>query len=212
MTTGRAVAAPVGALRLWLMAARPRTLPAAIAPVLVGTALAGSEHVFRPLAFVCALIGSVFIQIGTNLSNDYSDARRGADTEDRLGPVRVTAGGLVPPKQVLIATYVAFGRCNPAMQDAAADLGARPWRKLVTITLPTARSGIVAGFIFAFISMLGDYATPQLIGGTNGTTLAARSSTSASTTMRPSLRRRLARTCCRIEINQARQLVPEANR
>jgi 1,4-dihydroxy-2-naphthoate octaprenyltransferase len=91
------------------MAARPRTLPAAVAPVLVGTALAGSEHVFRPLAFVCALIGSVFIQIGTNLSNDYSDARRGADTEDRLGPVRVTAGGLMPPRQVLVGTYVAFG-------------------------------------------------------------------------------------------------------
>ncbi len=51
----------------------------------------------------------MFIQIGTNLSNDYSDARRGADTEDRLGPVRVTAGGLVPPRQVLVATYVAFG-------------------------------------------------------------------------------------------------------
>ena len=94
MTGGRAVAAPVGALRLWVMAARPRTLPAAVAPVIVGTALAGQEDVFRPLAFVCALIGSVFIQIGTNLSNDYSDARRGADTEDRLGPVRVTAGGL----------------------------------------------------------------------------------------------------------------------
>src|SRR5204862_3878994 len=101
--------APAGALRLWIIAARPRTLPAAIAPVLVGTALAGTEDVFRPLAFVCALIGSVFIQIGTYLSNDYSDARRGADTEDRLGPVRVTAGGLVPPRQVLIATYVAFG-------------------------------------------------------------------------------------------------------
>jgi 1,4-dihydroxy-2-naphthoate polyprenyltransferase len=96
-------------LRLWLVAARPRTLPAAIAPVLVGTALAGSEDTFRALPFVAALVGSVFIQIGTNLSNDYSDARRGADTEDRLGPVRVTAGGLVPPKQVLIATYVAFG-------------------------------------------------------------------------------------------------------
>ena len=109
MTAGRAVAAPAGALRLWIIAARPRTLPAAIAPVLVGTALAGTEDVFRPLAFVCALIGSVFIQIGTNLSNDYSDARRGADTEDRLGPVRVTAGGLVPPRQVLVATYVAFG-------------------------------------------------------------------------------------------------------
>jgi 1,4-dihydroxy-2-naphthoate octaprenyltransferase len=91
------------------MAARPRTLPAAISPVLVGTSLAGSEGTFRPLAFVAALIGSVFIQIGTNLSNDYSDARRGADTEERLGPVRVTAGGLVPPRKVLVATWLAFG-------------------------------------------------------------------------------------------------------
>jgi 1,4-dihydroxy-2-naphthoate octaprenyltransferase len=96
-------------LRLWLVAARPRTLPAAVAPVLVGTALAGSEDVFKPLRFACALIGSIFIQIGTNLANDYSDARRGADTEDRLGPVRVTAGGLMPPRQVLVGTWVAFG-------------------------------------------------------------------------------------------------------
>jgi 1,4-dihydroxy-2-naphthoate octaprenyltransferase len=100
----------VSPLRLWLVAARPRTLPAAVAPVLVGTALAaGTEDVFRPLRFVCALVASVFIQIGTNLANDYSDARRGADTEDRLGPVRVTAGGLLPPRRVLIGTYVAFG-------------------------------------------------------------------------------------------------------
>jgi 1,4-dihydroxy-2-naphthoate polyprenyltransferase len=91
------------------MAARPRTLPAAVAPVLVGTALAATEGTFRPLSFVAAMLGAVFIQVGTNLSNDYSDARRGADTEDRLGPVRVTAGGLVPPRQVLVATYVAFG-------------------------------------------------------------------------------------------------------
>ncbi|HWX95510.1 MAG TPA: 1,4-dihydroxy-2-naphthoate polyprenyltransferase [Solirubrobacteraceae bacterium] len=99
----------MGAARIWLMAARVRTLPAAIAPVLVGTSLAlGAGH-FHPLAFVAALLGAVFIQVGTNLSNDYSDARRGADTEDRLGPVRVTAGGLVPPRQVLIATYVTFG-------------------------------------------------------------------------------------------------------
>jgi 1,4-dihydroxy-2-naphthoate octaprenyltransferase len=95
--------------RIWLMASRPRTLPAAVAPVLVGTAFAGFEHVFHPLRFVAALLGALFIQVGTNLSNDYSDARRGADTEDRLGPVRVTAGGLVPPRQVLIATYVSFG-------------------------------------------------------------------------------------------------------
>ena len=96
-------------VRIWLMAARVRTLPAAIAPVLVGTALAGYLHAFHPLRFAAALIGAMFIQIGTNLSNDYSDARRGADTEDRLGPVRVTAGGLVPPRQVLIATYLTFG-------------------------------------------------------------------------------------------------------
>src|SRR6202044_4175051 len=91
------------------MAARPRTLPAAVAPVLVGTSLAGFAHVFHPLRFVAALLGALFIQVGTNLSNDYSDARRGADADDRLGPVRVTAGGLVPPSQVLVATYVSFG-------------------------------------------------------------------------------------------------------
>lgn len=97
------------AVHIWLMAARPRTLPAAVAPVLVGTSLALGNGHLRPLAFVAALLGAVFIQVGTNLSNDYSDARRGADTEDRLGPVRVTAGGLVPPGRVLFATYVTFG-------------------------------------------------------------------------------------------------------
>jgi 1,4-dihydroxy-2-naphthoate octaprenyltransferase len=99
----------VSAVRIWVMAARVRTLPAAVAPVLVGTSLAlGAGH-FNALAFVAALLGAMLIQVGTNLSNDYSDARRGADTEDRLGPVRVTAGGLVPPSQVLLATYVSFG-------------------------------------------------------------------------------------------------------
>jgi len=99
---------PSGA-RIWLMAARIRTLPASLAPVLVGTALAGFYQVFHPLRFVAALLGAIFIQVGTNLSNDYSDARRGADSEDRLGPVRVTAGGLVPPQRVLVATYISFG-------------------------------------------------------------------------------------------------------
>src|SRR5512132_4361642 len=91
------------------MAARLRTLPAAVAPVLVGTALSATERHLRVGGFVAALLGAIFIQVGTNLSNDYSDARRGADAEDRLGPVRVTAGGLVPPRQVLVATYVSFG-------------------------------------------------------------------------------------------------------
>jgi 1,4-dihydroxy-2-naphthoate polyprenyltransferase len=108
VSSGLAAERP-SAVRIWAMAARPRTLPAAVAPVLVGTALAATEGTFKVLTFVAALLGALFIQVGTNLSNDYSDARRGADTEDRLGPVRVTAGGLVPPRQVLVATYVAFG-------------------------------------------------------------------------------------------------------
>ena len=98
-------------MRIWLMAARPRTLPAAIAPVLVGTAAAvyWAGDLPRVGAFFAALVGSIFIQIGTNLANDYSDAKRGADTVDRLGPVRVTAAGLVAPRSVLIATWLAFG-------------------------------------------------------------------------------------------------------
>jgi 1,4-dihydroxy-2-naphthoate polyprenyltransferase len=114
--------------RIWILASRPRTLPAAIAPVLVGTALAGAEDEFHPLPFVAALVGSIFIQIGTNLSNDYSDARRGADTEDRLGPVRVTAGGLMPPRRVLVGTYVAFGIAVAAGLYLAAVAG---WELLV---------------------------------------------------------------------------------
>lgn len=106
---GGLIAGPRGAARIWVMAARVRTLPAAVAPVLVGTSLAlGAGH-FNGFAFAAALLGALFIQVGTNLSNDYSDARRGADADDRLGPVRVTAGGLVPPRQVLIATYISFG-------------------------------------------------------------------------------------------------------
>jgi 1,4-dihydroxy-2-naphthoate polyprenyltransferase len=97
-------------MRIWVMAARPRTLPAAIAPVLVGTAAAvqWAGHLPRWGAFAAALLGSVFIQIGTNLANDYSDAKRGADSADRLGPVRVTSAGLVTPQRVLWATWIAF--------------------------------------------------------------------------------------------------------
>jgi 1,4-dihydroxy-2-naphthoate polyprenyltransferase len=97
-------------MRIWLMAARPRTLPAAIAPVLVGTAAAVQwvGHLPRLGAFLAALVGSIFIQIGTNLANDYSDAKRGADTADRLGPVRVTSAGLVTPQRVMRATWIAF--------------------------------------------------------------------------------------------------------
>lgn len=98
-------------MRIWLNAARPRTLPAAVAPVLVGTAAAvfAADDLPRLGGFIAALLASILIQIGTNLANDYSDARRGADSADRLGPVRVTSAGLITPKRVLTATWIAFG-------------------------------------------------------------------------------------------------------
>lgn len=98
-------------MRIWFNAARPRTLPAAIAPVFVGTAAAvfAAGDLPRVGGFVAALVASVLIQIGTNLANDYSDARRGADAADRLGPVRVTSAGLITPRRVLAATWIAFG-------------------------------------------------------------------------------------------------------
>ena len=109
MTNAAGTGSP-STVKIWILAARLRTLPAAVAPVLVGTALASTlADAFSVLAFIATLAGSLLIQVGTNLANDYSDARRGADTEERLGPVRVTAGGLVPPSQVLLATYLTFG-------------------------------------------------------------------------------------------------------
>ncbi len=104
------------------MAARPRTLPAAIAPVLVGSAAAWGDG-FDWLNFVAALVGAIFIQIGTNLANDYSDAKRGADTVDRLGPVRVTASGLAAPRRVLHATWAAFAIAALAGTYLAIEVG-----------------------------------------------------------------------------------------
>ena len=92
---------------IWLMAARPATLPAAIVPVIVGTAAAGG--VSHSMSFLAALFAAIFIQVGTNFANDLFDFRRGADTATRLGPRRVTQSGLVTPRQVAIATGVAFG-------------------------------------------------------------------------------------------------------
>jgi 1,4-dihydroxy-2-naphthoate polyprenyltransferase len=89
----------------WLLAARPKTLSASVVPVLIGTALAHSIHW---VAFFCALFGAIFIQIGTNLVNDALDFRRGADTAQRLGPVRVTQAGLLSANAVLRGASVCF--------------------------------------------------------------------------------------------------------
>ena len=90
------------------MAARPHTLPAAAAPVVVGTGLAVHEGLFAPLPALAALVGAALIQIGTNFANDYYDAVKGVDTDDREGFTRVTQSGLIPPAQVKRAMYATF--------------------------------------------------------------------------------------------------------
>jgi len=92
-----------------MMAARPHTLPAAAAPVIVGTGLAVHEGVFSSLPALAALVGAALIQIGTNLANDYYDAVKGADTDEREGFTRVTASELIEPHEVKRATYATFG-------------------------------------------------------------------------------------------------------
>ncbi len=100
---------PDSRLKIWCLAARPKTLPAAAAPVIIGTAMAFSANSFHLLSALAALFGALFIQIGTNLANDYFDFKKGTDRDDRLGPTRVTQAGLVSPQSVKIATIVAFG-------------------------------------------------------------------------------------------------------
>ncbi len=91
----------------WVLAARPKTLSASIVPVLIGTSLArGPIHWTM---FACALVGALFIQIATNFINDALDFRKGADTIERLGPLRVTQAGLMSADAVLAAAYVCFG-------------------------------------------------------------------------------------------------------
>jgi 1,4-dihydroxy-2-naphthoate polyprenyltransferase len=92
--------------RAWLLATRPRTLPAAVAPVAVGTAVAIADCEFAALPALAALSGALLLQIAVNLANDYFDYRRGIDTEQRVGPVRVTQSGLIAPGRVLGAMWL----------------------------------------------------------------------------------------------------------
>jgi len=94
--------------RVLIDAARPGTLVAAVVPVLVGSAVAGSRGAFRPDVLVAALAASLLIQIGTNYANDVSDHLHGADAPDRLGPPRATALGLATPRAMIIAAALAF--------------------------------------------------------------------------------------------------------
>lgn len=96
-------------LEAWRLAVRPRTLPAAAAPVVLGTALALADGSFKPLPALAALCAALLLQIGANLANDVFDHLRGADTPDRLGPLRVTQAGLLSPAEVLRGMWVTFG-------------------------------------------------------------------------------------------------------
>ena len=100
--------ADVSKRKAWVMAARPQTLPAGAAPVVVGVGLAVHAGVAAPLPAVAALVGALLLQVGTNFANDYYDAVKGADTDEREGFTRVTAGGLIEPaevKRAMIGTY-----------------------------------------------------------------------------------------------------------
>ena len=89
----------------WIIGARPRTLPAAIAPVLVATALAGGE--WKPVSALLALVVSLALQVGVNYANDYSDGIRGTDN-NRVGPTRLTATGLATASAVRSAAFISF--------------------------------------------------------------------------------------------------------
>jgi 1,4-dihydroxy-2-naphthoate polyprenyltransferase len=93
---------------VWVQGARPRTLVAAVCPVLVGTAAAVAEGPLVGWRVVAALVVALALQVGVNYANDYSDGLRGTDTPARLGPTRLTAAGLAAPAQVKRAAVVAF--------------------------------------------------------------------------------------------------------
>ena len=97
-------------MKHWILAARLRTLPAAIAPVLLGWSICEDRHTG---ASVAALLGAILIQIATNFANDYFDFINGADTDDRVGPTRATQAGLITPSQMKWAFIITFALTIP---------------------------------------------------------------------------------------------------
>jgi 1,4-dihydroxy-2-naphthoate octaprenyltransferase len=128
----------VSTARAWLLACRPATLTAALAPVLVGTGCAAAIGHFALGPSLAALFGAVCIQIGTNLANDVFDFPKGADTAERLGPVRAVQAGLLSARQVRAGMWVAFGLASLAGVYLVAVAG---W-PVVAIGLFSIASGI----------------------------------------------------------------------
>ncbi len=107
---------PVGAaterpstVRIWYLAARPWTLPASLAPIIVGSAVAWHEGGFHVLTALMALLTALLLQIAANFANDAIDFKRGTDTEERVGPTRITSAGYVSYEGVMRATAMALG-------------------------------------------------------------------------------------------------------
>jgi 1,4-dihydroxy-2-naphthoate octaprenyltransferase len=96
-------------MEAWIMAARPATLPAGIAPVLIGSAIAWHDGVFAFVPFIVVLFAVLAIQIGVNFANDFADALKGADTEARIGPQRAVASGVITAGDMKRGIAIAFG-------------------------------------------------------------------------------------------------------
>jgi 1,4-dihydroxy-2-naphthoate polyprenyltransferase len=99
---------PLSKINVWIASARPKTLPAAVAPVMIGGAMAYRDGKLNLAVLTVTLVAAVLIQIGTNLANDFYDYVKGADTTDRVGPLRATQAGLVTPGQMRLAFLLTF--------------------------------------------------------------------------------------------------------
>ena len=158
-----------GAARVWWLASRPSTLAASVSPVLVATAIGYHLQAHRPWATLGAVVVAIAMQIGVNFSNDYSDFKKGADTAARVGPLRAASSGVVPPRQVQIAGFVAFGVA--AAVGIALSL-TTDWRLLIAGALAVAAGyfytggprpygylGLGEAFVFLFFGLFATMGT-----------------------------------------------------
>ncbi len=162
--------------RHWVAAARPGTLPAAVVPVLVGSGLAAGDGAFRWDAAAAALVAALAIQVAANFANDVSDARRGADSPDRLGPPRAVAGGVISAEAMWIATAIAVA--VGAAAGAVLYVIAGPLVIVIGVASTLAMLGYVGGpipygyrglgevFVFVFFGVIATVGTRFVHDGT----------------------------------------------
>jgi 1,4-dihydroxy-2-naphthoate octaprenyltransferase len=166
----------LGSPKHWISAARPKTLVAAAAPVLVGAGLAAHDGAFALAPVLAALIGALLIQVGTNLANDYYDFVRGADTHERIGPVRVTQAGLLEPAAVRRAMVLVLAAAMiPGAYLVTVAGWPIVWIGLVSIACavlytggpaPLAYHGLGDVFVFVFFGLVAVGGTYYVQAGT----------------------------------------------